>query len=47
MENGREVIAMGVRGYKTKRECREVIQRLVSLKNVPIVSQARSSNCAE
>ena len=42
-----EVIALGVHGFATKQECRDAIQKVVGISNVPIISRVLSKGCAE
>ena len=47
MANSREVIALGVKGFATKQECRDAVQKLVGISNVPIISRVLSNGCVK
>jgi len=45
MASSRQVLAVGVHGFTTKQECRDAIQKLVGISNVPIISRVLSNGC--
>jgi hypothetical protein len=47
MDSSREAIALGLHGFATKQECRDAIQKLVGISNVPIISRVLSKGCTK